>query len=124
MAFVGPLLKPVRVSEDNFIYREGEPSEGIFFLVSGEAAFVLPDLNDHPFILIEEGLFFGEMEFALSDEPTSCQGLRKLSVKALSDCDLLLFSEANLYKADAEFGDLVEELFHSSLLRLQKALAL
>ena len=35
IAFIGPLLKPVRVSEDSFVYREGDPVEDVYFMVQG-----------------------------------------------------------------------------------------
>ena len=83
---------------------------------------MLPELNDHPFIAIDEGLCFGEMDFlCLNDKQ---DGKRKFSVKALTDCDLLLLSKANLYCADAEFEDIVEELFNHSDVRLKAALEL
>lgn len=40
IAFIGPLLKPRRIEADNFIYKEGDPIEDIFFLTKGQAAFV------------------------------------------------------------------------------------
>lgn len=40
IAFIGPLLKPLRIESANFIYREGDPIEEIFFLTRGRAAFV------------------------------------------------------------------------------------
>ena len=58
------------------------------------------------------------------DENKVNDGKRKFSVKALTDCDLLLLSKANLYKADAEFEDIIEELFKNAMLRLKKAVRL
>jgi hypothetical protein len=37
IAFIGPLLKPLRIETDNFIYREGDPIEEIYFLKTRRA---------------------------------------------------------------------------------------
>lgn len=63
IAFVGPLLKPIRIEADNFIYREGDPIEEIFFLTRGKAAFVSQMLDELPYMIIEAGYYFGEIDF-------------------------------------------------------------
>jgi hypothetical protein len=35
IAFVGPLLKPLRVEKGKYIYKENDPVEEIFFLIKG-----------------------------------------------------------------------------------------
>jgi hypothetical protein len=35
IAFIGPLLKPLNVEKDNYVYREKDPIEEIYFLVKG-----------------------------------------------------------------------------------------
>ena len=63
IAFIGPLLKPLRVEKDNVVYKEGDPIEEIFFLTSGKAAFVNPNIDNCPFLIIEPGYYFGEIDF-------------------------------------------------------------
>jgi cyclic nucleotide gated channel, plant len=46
IAFIGPLLKPLRIEQQNFIYREGDPIEEIYFLTRGKAAFVSQKLDE------------------------------------------------------------------------------
>jgi hypothetical protein len=39
IAFIGPLLKPLRVEENQHIFRPKDPIEEIFFLIAGKAGF-------------------------------------------------------------------------------------
>jgi len=63
IAFIGPLLKPLRVEKGNFIYKEGDPIEEIFFLTRGKAAFVNINTDNCPYLVIEPGFYFGEIDF-------------------------------------------------------------
>jgi voltage-gated potassium channel len=66
IAFICPLLRPMKVFEDQYIYVAGDQIEEskihlnyilflVYFLVSGSASLVLPQHNDLPFITIEPG---------------------------------------------------------------------
>ena len=35
IAFLAPLLKPVKVEKGQYVYKEGDPIDEIYFLVSG-----------------------------------------------------------------------------------------
>ncbi len=63
IAFVGPLLKPLRVEKGKYIYKENDPIEEIFFLIRGRAAFVNPEIDNCPYLVIEPGYYFGEIDF-------------------------------------------------------------
>lgn len=63
IAFIGPLLKPLCVEKNNYIYKEKDPIEEIYFLIKGKAAMVHKDLDDAEYLIIEEGLYFGEIDF-------------------------------------------------------------
>ena len=62
IAFVGPLLRAVRVNQGPYIFRSGEPVIEIYFLSKGEAAFVIPRYEDLAYVLIEEGDTFGTLD--------------------------------------------------------------
>ena len=66
IAFIGPLLKPLRVEENTFIYKENDPIDQIYFLTKGLAAYVNSVIGDLPFLNIEPGYYFGEIDFAFS----------------------------------------------------------
>jgi len=46
VVFIGPLLKPVRVKEDQYIYKDGDPIKHVFFLTRGIAGYVLQDAKN------------------------------------------------------------------------------
>ena len=55
VAYIGPLLRPIKVLEGDYIYREGDPIGEIYFLIKGKAQMVLEKFKDTPYIIIEEG---------------------------------------------------------------------
>ena len=63
IAFIGPLLKPIHIEEDTYIYQDNDPIEEIFFLIKGKAAFVHKDLKDAPYLMVDSGYYFGEIDF-------------------------------------------------------------
>ena len=52
-------MKPRIHGENQFIFHEGDDINGVFFLVSGRAGFVLPSFDDVKYIDIKEGDKFG-----------------------------------------------------------------
>jgi hypothetical protein len=42
IAFIGPLLKPYRVKENEYIYHTGAKVKNVYFMSKGVAAFVIP----------------------------------------------------------------------------------
>jgi CRP-like cAMP-binding protein len=63
IAFIGPLLKPLRIEAGNYVYREGDPIEEIYFLTRGKVAFVIHELGDLKYMTVEAGFYFGELDF-------------------------------------------------------------
>ena len=63
IAFIGPLLKPLHIEEGSYIYKEKDPIEEIFFLIKGKAALVHKDIKDSPYLIIDQGYYFGEIDF-------------------------------------------------------------
>jgi CRP-like cAMP-binding protein len=59
IAFICPLLIEVHFNMDQFIYNEGEHINFIYFIVKGEAGFVLPRYENAIYILIGQGDHFG-----------------------------------------------------------------
>ena len=122
ITFIGPMLKPLRVEKDEYIYQEGDPIEEIYFLVSGSAALVHPEYDDAEYIIINEGYYFGEIDFVYLDDDGMNDGKRKFSVKASEECHLLTLGKLDLYKCDVEFEDYTSELFSNAMLRLRRTL--
>lgn len=93
IAFVGPMLKPIKVEKDQYIYKEGDPIDEIYFLVSGKAAYALNDYNDQVYVIIDKGYYFGEIDFIFMDDNGENDGKRKFSAKAIEDSDLLVLNK-------------------------------
>lgn len=47
IAFLMPLLRPIKVEERRFVYQEGDPIDEIYFLTTGEAGYVLNKKYDN-----------------------------------------------------------------------------
>ena len=88
----------------------------MYFLVSGEAGFVLPRYLNKVYITIEKGKHFGHIDLFGErpiNEPliqTKSRSkytlLRQFTVQALKNCDLLTLSVNDLDKMRIEFPDI------------------
>jgi hypothetical protein len=73
ISFVAPLLRPLRIAKDEFIFAENESINEsnylsiillilnyflVYFLVTGNIGLVVKDKSDFPYFNIEEGEFF------------------------------------------------------------------
>ena len=122
IAFVGPMLKPIKVEKGQYIYKEGAPIDEIYFLVSGQAGYASIQYHDAVYIIIDKGYYFGEIDFIYTDENGENNGKRNFSAIAIEDCDLLVLSKSDLLLADQAFEDVFKELFKDSTLRLKRTL--
>ena len=119
IATVAPLLKPLKVCKGEHIYLQGDSLDGIYFIKSGEAAYVEPRGEaDLTFAHIYAGSFFGDVDFTASTHMSESK--RLFSVKALSDMDLLLLSKEDLFDIDIEFKNQVFKLFNKSHRKAEK----
>ena len=130
IAFVCPMLVQQFVSQDEIIYREGDPVNEVYFLLEGKVGMVLSPLaKQHVFMYIEEGHYFGEIDLlsqtALDETSTTKKTAkdkkRKFTTVTMSNCSLLLWSKKNLYLADKEFDDVIRSIFLTAKKRLSKA---
>ena len=67
IAFIGPLLKPLKVGKDEYIFTEGEYANEMYFIKSGQVSIVLKEFNNFPFMTITKGYFFGEVDMLFGD---------------------------------------------------------
>jgi hypothetical protein len=78
IAWVGPLLKPLNVQEQEYIIKEGEDIKEskiynnssflVFFMINGVAGYVLPRFENTVYIKIEKGDHFGHVDLVLDQE--------------------------------------------------------
>lgn len=59
IAYIGPMLKPQRSKENDFVFLAGEPLLKIYFLSKGVCGYVLPEFQNVVYITIEKGDTFG-----------------------------------------------------------------
>ena len=119
IAFIGPLLRPMRVLAGEYVYMNGDPIDDVYFLINGQVGLVLPDFDDTVYVKIDKGYYFGEVDF-LHDR----DGRRAFTVKALTECELLSLSRSDLDLVCNEFSEIMSILFTNSELRLKRSLQL
>jgi CRP-like cAMP-binding protein len=139
IAWIGPLLKPNHTQELEYIFQEGEEIKEIYFVVTGVAGYVLPRFDNTVYIKIECGDHFGHVDLVYYQEILQTQIsqhhtrrfhrkkktlIRKFTVQALIDCELLILLMEDLDKMKIEFPDVFEEFFMNSYRRLRKELEL
>jgi len=78
-------VRPVSSRKGEIIFREGEPGDGIYFILSGYVS-VFTGNRDHRLATFADGVFFGEMSI-LEDKP------RSATVRAETDTKLLFMSK-------------------------------
>ena len=76
-----------------YIYKEGDPIDEVYFLISGQAGYALKDYENQVYVYIDEGYYFGEIDFIFINEEGENDGMRKFSAKSVKDCDLLILSK-------------------------------
>jgi CRP-like cAMP-binding protein len=129
IAFVCPMLVPQFVPEKEIIYKEGDPVNEVYFLLSGKVGMVLNvESKQHVFMYIEEGHYFGEIDLLSqsiiskgSNKSNSLDNKRKFTTVAMVNWELLLWSKKNMYLADSEFHDVIKSIFSTAERRLKKA---
>ena len=130
IAFVCPMLVFQFVPDKEIIYKEGDPVNEVYFLLSGKVGMVLNvEAKQHVFMYIEEGHYFGEIDLlsqavitGTSSKSSTLDKKRKFTTVAIDNCELLLWSKKNIYLADSEFDDVIKSIFQTAKKRLRKAL--
>ncbi|CAI2380725.1 unnamed protein product [Moneuplotes crassus] len=131
IAFVCPTLTPQFVHEEEIIYKEGDIVNEIYFLLSGKVGMVLSiEAKKHPYMYIEEGHYFGEIDMlnhtaigSKKSKKVKLDKKRNFTTVAITNCELLLWSKKNIYLADSEFDDVIRSIFETAERRYLKAVA-
>ena len=61
IAFIGPLLKPIKIGRSEIIASQGDYANEMFFIKHGKVAIVIRQYNNFKFMNISEGYYFGEV---------------------------------------------------------------
>ncbi|CDW85072.1 UNKNOWN [Stylonychia lemnae] len=82
--WVFPLLKPFFVPQYDYIYKDGDEILEIYFLESGEAAFVLQKFIDDIYINIEQGNYFGDIDLVYDPRILERKRLKQTNISSSS----------------------------------------
>lgn len=103
--------------------------------MKGTAAYVLPRFDNKPYRIVESGEHFGHIDFSISDEMAKFDlsktkrlrrknMVRRFTVQALDNCEMLILTIDELEKMRLEFPDIYADLFKGAYERLQRELIL
>jgi len=109
-------MKPIRIGATEYIVTEGEYAAEMYFIRKGRVDIVLREFNNFPFITVEKGYYFGEVDLLLGET-------RKFTFRASEETELLALSKKDFTKIFIqEFKDIGAEIYHNALRRRVKYL--
>lgn len=125
---MAPNLIQAEFQEDQMIYREGDNVNFVYFLLEGEASFVLAKHNNIQYIKIEQGDCFGTVDLLPYEEKNGevknksenyndNEIKRQFSVKANKECQLLCLKLEDLAQIEMEYPQYYEEIFQNAFVR-------
>ncbi|MFC1846284.1 cyclic nucleotide-binding domain-containing protein, partial [Chloroflexota bacterium] len=104
LRLVKQFVRPAAFKAGEILFREGDPGDGMFFILSGYVS-VFSGGRDHRLATFDEGVFFGEMAI-LEDEP------RSATVRAETDTKLLFMSKEDFKKLTDNEPSLAAYILH------------
>jgi CRP-like cAMP-binding protein len=123
IGLISPLFDQKNYAAESFLFREGEPSTFICFVVTGKLEITKEtDIQDHPIMLgtLSTGSFTGETAL-LEGSHT-----RAVSVSAIEDSEVLILGKNDLEHITREYPEtgvkLLKELARILTIRLLKAI--
>jgi hypothetical protein len=130
ITWICSILIGQQVSENQYIFLEGDEGEDIYFMIAGRAAFVLPSYQNCKYIDIEVGDHFGITDIIGSSQKQNfpieswinfkSSIHRQFCLRAVSQCEFLKLNYQYLYLMREEFPDCYNTLFESGIRRLRK----
>ena len=98
-------LVPVKISESEYVYNEGDISDSMYFIQSGEVS--IESSEGTAFTTLSDGSYFGEFSFLYSDNRT-----RTACAKASKPTELFMLSQENFAVLTQAFPELLELLLN------------
>ena len=123
IAYIGPLLRPRRIPKDDYVFREGDSIDEMYFLLQGEVELVIHEHDDTPFVVIPAGYYFGELDLVHMLLQKDRDIGRQFTVKAKEECDMLVLSKTDLFKIMDKFEKEVNLLFLAGEKRLARTMS-
>lgn len=75
------------------------------------AGYALPDYDNAVYLIVDQGYYFGEIDFIVMNERGENTGIREFSARSIEDSDLLILSKNDLLDVDQEFDDVISQIF-------------
>ena len=130
LSWLCPLLKPYFLQKGQYVTMEGDSIKGIYFLMTGRAAFVLPIYNNTGYIKIEVGEHYldsdivGSMVEAGISPDLWFQNKQHLhcqfTTQAKEDCEVQILRIDDIHKMRQDFLECYQPLFKNSLDNFKK----
>lgn len=124
-ALTASFLQSSKTYSRDFIYEVADPIYEIFFLLKGEAGYVVQESDiTVVFCKILPGNLFGELDFFYSEPGEAPKGERCFNVKAIHDCELVSLSKESLFEIEKEYENYVAEIFEYANYRSARTIRL
>ena len=107
LEYISGFLSVRKYSQDQYIIREGEDANEVFFILKGQVEYVIPKFNDIPFIVLPKGQHFGELDMLIHQY----NGKRHFAAKAKEDLEVLILTKTDLLRIADKFEESIIDIF-------------
>jgi voltage-gated potassium channel Kch len=116
VAWVAPKLRPVLIHQNEFVYKENEFANEMYFILKGKLSFNLKRMGMlYPFVFIEENYYFGEIDLLFSNNKNHMN-----TVKAEKNSELLTLNREDFEEMLSFFEDEAIEICINARKRLNR----
>lgn len=114
-AYVAPLLKPVKFSQNDYLYKCQDMIDEMYFVAKGTVIFCLDKKYGEKEIReIKKNNNFGEIEMCLNEKLS-------FNIKIKSrNCELFVLKKNDFLRLSVNFKEFIETFLHKSLMRYLK----
>jgi len=114
-AYVAPLLKPVKFSQNDYLYKCQDMIDEMYFVAKGTVIFCLEKKYGEKEIReIKKNNNFGEIEMCLNEKLT-------FNIKIKSrNCELFVLKKNDFLRLSVNFKEFIESFLHKSLMKYLK----
>ena len=114
-AYVAPLLKPVKFSQNDYLYKVQDMIDEMYFVAKGTVIFCLDKKYGEKEIReIKKNNNFGEIEMCLNEKLT-------FNIKIKSrNCELFVLKKNDFLRLSVNFKEFIENFLHKSLMKYLK----
>jgi CRP-like cAMP-binding protein len=111
IAYVAPLLKPVKFSQNDYLYKEGDMIDEMYFVSKGTISFCLGRAYlDKEVKEIKKHNNFGEIEMCLNEKLSF-----NIRVKS-RNCELFVLKKNDFLRLSVNFKEFIEKFLQRSLM--------